>query len=86
MFDHINAVNEPDALFWSGDSISHDVTVETEIQVITKMKKIAGMVYDNFKETPVFAAVGNHDTYPLDIFHGRDEGENEALERYSPVW
>jgi len=25
MFDHINTVNEPDFLFWSGDSISHDV-------------------------------------------------------------
>mmetsp|Transcript_37583 Transcript_37583/g.57576 ORF Transcript_37583/g.57576 Transcript_37583/m.57576 type:complete len:134 (-) Transcript_37583:954-1355(-) len=70
---------KPDAVFWLGDSVPHDVDTLDKETTISKLKKIAKMVQDNFNNTRVYPAIGNHDSYPQDRFAMNRPRENDAV-------
>lgn len=64
MLDYVKNEVKPDAVFWGGDSISHNVeslTVESNVEV---MKNTTQVVVDRLQGLPIFPTMGNHDTYP----------------------
>jgi hypothetical protein len=71
---------------WAGDSISHNIdslTLETNID---HMVKVTEMVQTGLKDVPIWAAIGNHDNYPQDVFKAHKPRENEAVNEWGKKW
>eukprot|EP00762_Andalucia_godoyi_P000559 ANDGO_05361.mRNA.1 Sphingomyelin phosphodiesterase A len=62
------ASNKPDFVVQSGDLIPHDLQMQNRSLALARLKRYAGMFLDTFPSTPVFHAIGNHDTFPVDQF------------------
>jgi len=84
--EFVRDVIKPDAVFWLGDSVPHDVDTLTKEENVAKLKLVATMVQDYFKDIKVFPAVGNHDTYPQDHFAMNRPRENDAVNEWDPTW
>ena len=55
---------KPDAALWPGDSIGHHLdSLSLELNV-KEMIKVSQIVKEEIRDIPMWAAVGNHDTYP----------------------
>ena len=65
MLSYINSTIDPDAVFWLGDSVSHNIDTLELDQVAEEMETITQLVNNSFPAKPVFAAIGNHDTFPM---------------------
>lgn len=64
MLDFVASDLKPDAVFWLGDSIPHNVdslNLDSNIEIV---KNVTQLVADGLKDYKVFPAMGNHDTYP----------------------
>jgi len=86
MLDHINNEVKPDAVFWGGDSVSHNIeslSVESNVEV---MKNTTKMVVDGLKGYDIFPTMGNHDTYPQDQIHIGGKGFEPAIKEWTPEW
>jgi sphingomyelin phosphodiesterase len=66
MLDHISNEVKPDAVFWGGDSIPHNLDSLNLITNVNIMKNATKLVADGLKGYDVFPTMGNHDTYPQD--------------------
>jgi sphingomyelin phosphodiesterase len=86
MFEYITEEIKPDGVFWAGDSISHNLDSLTFKSNVDNMVRVSSAVNDAFKGIPLWAAIGNHDTYPQDIFKGHHPYENLAINRWSKSW
>lgn len=66
MFDYIRDDVNPDAIFWVGDTISHNLgsqTAEENIRVLKNATEEVAKAFPNHKGK-IFPVIGNHDTYP----------------------
>lgn len=66
MLDHIAQEVKPDAVFWGGDSVPHNLdslNLPTNVEI---MKNTTTLVADGLADYPIFPTMGNHDTYPQD--------------------
>ena len=86
MFDFIRDELKPDAAFWLGDSIAHHLDSLTEEDNINSMVKVSRQVQKAFKDIPLWAAIGNHDTYPQDLFEGKVPRQNKAINEWIKSW
>jgi len=50
------------------------------------MKKVTKAVKHGLGDIKMYAAIGNHDTYPQDIFKGHRARENGAVNEWSVDW
>jgi predicted phosphodiesterase len=66
MLTHIKEQINPDAIFWLGDSVPHNIDSVTKDQVVNSMKKVNDIVRDHLKSFKIYPVIGNHDTFPLD--------------------
>lgn len=58
---------KPDAVFWGGDSIPHNVESLTFDDNVNIMKNVTKIVADSLEDLAIYPTLGNHDTYPQDI-------------------
>lgn len=84
MFQHIRDTIKPDIAFWGGDSISHHLESLDFKENVASMKKVSSLVFDGLQGIPLYAAIGNHDTYPQDSFRGHYPRENLAVNEWAP--
>lgn len=64
MISFIHDEINPDVLFWGGDSLSHNIGTATLEESKINMNIVTKKLIDGFPDIPLFAAIGNHDTYP----------------------
>ena len=86
MFDFIQNEVKPDVVFWAGDSISHNLDSLSFDQNVHNMVRVTKDVKAHLKDLPLYAAIGNHDTYPQDIFKAHRARENEAINQWDKSW
>jgi hypothetical protein len=64
----VNTDIKPDAVLWGGDSISHNIDALDIYSSVNMMKNVTKIMTDKLSDYPIYPAIGNHDTYPTDIF------------------
>lgn len=90
MLDHIvaNHGEELQSVFWTGDNSPHNVWDNTEDEVSYYSQLITEMVKDAFDGTgiPVYASIGNHDTWPVNIQDFTEPGVNKPINDLVGPW
>ncbi|PYH95122.1 Metallo-dependent phosphatase [Aspergillus ellipticus CBS 707.79] len=79
----ISSLNPPPALtIYAGDAIPHDIWSESRASVLSTLNT----TYAAFRTLnhPVYSAIGNHDTHPLNIFPGGVA--TDIPDELSPEW
>lgn len=66
MLDHIKDEVKPDAVFWGGDNVPHDLSKLDRKSNVETIKNTTKMVADGLKGINIIPTMGNHDTYPQD--------------------
>lgn len=86
VFDKVKNDISPDFVFWTGDSVPHNLdslNKEDNIQII---KNVTKEMVDQLDGIKIYPAIGNHDTYPQDIVRFRKPRENEVINEFSKDW
>ncbi|KAK7076989.1 Sphingomyelin phosphodiesterase [Halocaridina rubra] len=69
MYDHIKATHQDlDFIIWTGDLIPHNVWNTTRDGNLQIIRDCVQMIADNFPGIPVFPAIGNHESHPVNAF------------------
>lgn len=64
MLDYMKNELKPDAIFWTGDTIPHNLETLNEKENIQIMKEVTKEVGDRLEGISIYPSIGNHDTYP----------------------
>ncbi|ROT72613.1 Sphingomyelin phosphodiesterase B [Penaeus vannamei] len=66
IFSHINETHQDlDLILWTGDLIPHNVWNTTREGNLDIIRQTVQMVKQYFPDTPVFPAIGNHESHPV---------------------
>ena len=69
LLSYIKMDVQPDAVFWGGDTIPHNIqSASAKSKNKQIMKKATDEIKKGLKGLPIFLTIGNHDTYPQDMF------------------
>lgn len=82
----IREVQKPDYVFWGGDSIPHNLDTlvfDTNVEIMQNVTKILVDGLPDHKGK-IFPAIGNHDTYPQDVFTMTKNDKN--FQTWAPSW
>lgn len=63
ILDHMKEM-KPDAIFWTGDSIPHNLATLNKDENIQIMKDVTKEIGDRLDGISIYPSIGNHDTYP----------------------
>jgi sphingomyelin phosphodiesterase len=87
MFAKIKSMN-PDALFWVGDSIPHNLESLTFQSNVDIMKNITKKIKETFLDAgiTVVPVIGNHDSFPADHFENFKPRDNKNIEEWAKTW
>jgi len=83
MLQELASITPPfNAVVWTGDNPPHDVWNETQTGQLERIKKVTQKLSQAFPKIPVFPAIGNHDTFPVDQFnrHPKDAAHYDDFE------
>lgn len=86
MFEHIKSEIKPDAIFWGGDTISHNVESLTATSTVNIMINTTMQLTQAFPElkNKIFPTIGNHDSYPTDVFSMT--AHDKSFKSWSRAW
>ena len=56
-----------DIIYWTGDSIGHDLHNVSPEEVLETLQNLTDLVHQYFPKTPLINVLGNHDMYPPSI-------------------
>ncbi len=73
-----------DLIFLTGDYPAHDVWRQDREHNLAAAKAIVDAVTEYFPSLPVFPAIGNHESFPVNMFPVNDKEEVPKL--YDPSW
>lgn len=68
MLQHISENHKLDMVFWTGDLPPHDVHNQTKRGNVNIIKQVTEMLKVYFPNTPIFPALGNHESEPINCF------------------
>jgi hypothetical protein len=78
---------KPDAVFWGGDSVPHNIETLNVKSNAEVMKNTTLLLSQGLKDFKIFPTMGNHDTYPQDqIRIGGDKGFEPSIKEWIPTW
>lgn len=77
---------KPDAVFWGGDSIPHNIESQSYDDDVSIMKNVTEIVADGLDGLRVYPTIGNHDTYPQNIVNMLEPKANPAMLEWTPTW
>eukprot|EP00697_Spironema_sp_BW2_P003739 gnl/Spiro4/14968_TR8073_c0_g2_i1.p1 gnl/Spiro4/14968_TR8073_c0_g2~~gnl/Spiro4/14968_TR8073_c0_g2_i1.p1 ORF type:complete len:691 (+),score=152.01 gnl/Spiro4/14968_TR8073_c0_g2_i1:58-2073(+) len=71
LFAHLAALDPlPDFVLFTGDAPPHDVWMQSRDWQLQASSKVASYMLKAFPTVPVFFALGNHESYPVNQFEG----------------
>ena len=76
----------PDFALWGGDSVPDSISTLSLEGNVAQVKKVTREVMNSFPDTKIFATIGNHDTYPQDIFKMKQPHQTQAVREWSQEW
>ncbi|XP_071532616.1 sphingomyelin phosphodiesterase-like isoform X2 [Panulirus ornatus] len=69
LYEHINATHQDlDFIIWTGDLVPHNVWNTTRQGNLEIIRAAVHMIRDYFPGVPVFPAIGNHESHPVNSF------------------
>lgn len=79
---------KPDFLFWTGDNPPHDIWEQSREENLNASKLVADELLQAMGNVPVYAAIGNHESFPTDQFEGPpyDDWLYGSLAEYWTQW
>ena len=86
MLDYIHKVIQPDAALWGGDSIPHNIDTLNLQSNVEIMRNVSAEVRNRVGDIHVYPTLGNHDTYPQDVFKFKAPRQNEAINQWIDSW
>ncbi|XP_066150731.1 sphingomyelin phosphodiesterase-like isoform X2 [Euwallacea fornicatus] len=92
MFDFI-ALQHPDIdyILWTGDIPPHDIWNQTKENNLNVIEETIDMIFKAFPNTPIFPAIGNHESSPAGNFAppwmtNSDHSISWLYDKISPSW
>ncbi|GAV05396.1 hypothetical protein RvY_15537 [Ramazzottius varieornatus] len=79
MFNHISKTEQVDYILWTGDLPPHDVWNQTKQMQLIILKMTTKYLRTFFPKTPVFPALGNHESVPVDSFPPRYINDSNSI-------
>ncbi|XP_065184745.1 sphingomyelin phosphodiesterase-like [Sycon ciliatum] len=73
MLQHINRADKFDYTIWTGDIPPHDVWNQTKDGQISMIVSITKLIQQYLPDRPVYPAVGNHESVPVNVFAPESE-------------
>ncbi|KAL6076104.1 Sphingomyelin phosphodiesterase [Balamuthia mandrillaris] len=79
---------ELDFIIWTGDNPPHDIWNENQQMQIERTKRVVDIIKESFPTVPVFPALGNHESFPVDQFPSppRNEWLMKPLASFFSTW
>jgi len=74
----------PDFIAFTGDTVSHNVATTIDPLIIETWTAIYDAITASYPNVPIYSALGNHDTYPIDLL--RPDGEEEIVWKTAQLW
>ena len=75
MLRFANKTVSPDMIYYLGDNEGHNIDSITKDDNNKVASIIGKMIKKNFPKTPSFIAIGNHETFPVDVFDVNSEND-----------
>lgn len=57
---------KPDAVYWTGDLPPHNIWNQSKADQVYDLRQLTAWFRDAFPALPIFPAVGNHESAPMD--------------------
>ena len=70
-----------DYIFMTGDFPAHDTWKQNREEVLESTREVVDLVNLHFPDTPVFPAIGNHESCPVNMFP-----DSKTSGKYNPDW
>ena len=87
MYRHIRKQHpDLDFIYWTGDLPAHDIWKQTRESNLEIVRATARQLKDHFPGVPVYPALGNHESVPVDSFPPPSVVEKEEEEAISMSW
>lgn len=86
LFMKFSAQLSPDLIVYTGDSPAHTVWDETQSGQLNVSRYIAETIYKYMPGVPGFPAIGNHDTYPTNLYYIHRPEIQEFNREYAAYW
>ncbi|ELT88291.1 hypothetical protein CAPTEDRAFT_206548 [Capitella teleta] len=77
---------EPDIVVYTGDSPPHTLWLETQEGQLKVSAWVADAIHKHFPGIPVFPSLGNHETYPTNMYYTDRLEIQELNEEYAKMW
>lgn len=75
--------HDVDMVVWTGDNVPHDIWMQSQEYQVKYIKTATDLVKKYF-DVPVFPTLGNHGTYPVNVFNfGHEQWLTDAL---AEIW
>jgi hypothetical protein len=86
--DYVKIQVKPDILFWTGDTVPHNVWDNEVKEVIDGMINITKIIKESFKGTniTVLPIEGNHDSWPANVVDFSKPNSNKVFNGFAPEW
>lgn len=68
LLDHVSRKDKIDMIVWTGDVPPHDIWNQSRSGQIRTLRSAIQLLTRYFPNTPVFPAIGNHESAPVDSF------------------
>uniref|UniRef100_A0A1W7R9I3 Sphingomyelin phosphodiesterase n=1 Tax=Hadrurus spadix TaxID=141984 RepID=A0A1W7R9I3_9SCOR len=68
MLKHISRNHKIDYVLWTGDIPAHDIWNQSRSDQVFLLRYISELMSTYFKGLPIFPALGNHESYPVNSF------------------
>eukprot|EP01102_Stenamoeba_stenopodia_P022256 TRINITY_DN9203_c0_g1_i1.p1 TRINITY_DN9203_c0_g1~~TRINITY_DN9203_c0_g1_i1.p1 ORF type:complete len:593 (+),score=86.69 TRINITY_DN9203_c0_g1_i1:1782-3560(+) len=86
MFDYlINLQPQPDFILYTGDDPAHDIWEQSREANLNIITIISEMFLQYFPNIPVFSAIGNHESFPVNQYEGFP-GDSWLYDAVADLW
>lgn len=81
LFQHLSFINADqfDYVIFTGDIPAHDVWNQTQIAQLTNLQRLSGLFRKYLPNTPVYVAMGNHESVPCNSFPTDETSPDESM-------
>jgi sphingomyelin phosphodiesterase len=76
---------KPDFILYTGDDVAHDIWEQSRLTNLKSINSTNALLRKYFPNIPVFSALGNHESFPVNMFAGPGK-DNWLLDVVTEQW